>query len=387
MSRLRFKAIVYKEFIHIKRDKPSLAIAFMMPLMLLFLFGYAVTTDVENIDLVVYDQSRSQASLELIENFTQSGVFVFKEYAASMDEVERALDSGNSRTALVIPQNYHNDIYRIQGPEVQILVDGSDPMIARTAMNSALIIGQNMNIQMMGQSGGQSSASLVTITGGDGTSLRGRGISFQPRVWYNPEMKSLNFNIPALIGLILQNITVMLTAFTLVRERERGTLEQLIVTPIKPVELMAGKLVPYIVIAAIDVVVALGVNTLWFGVPVQGSFVLLILLSTIFLVAALGIGLLISTIAKTQLQAMQATIAFLLPSILLSGFMFPREAMPEIIQALGMLIPLTYFLEILRGIIVKGVGLSHLWQQALILSAFSAGIITIASIKFQKNMD
>lgn len=387
MSKLRFKAIVYKEFIHIKRDKPSLAIAFMMPLMLLFLFGYAVTTDVENIDLVVYDQSRSQASLELIENFTQSGVFIFKEYAASMDEVERALDSGNSRTALVIPPNYHNDIYRIQGPEVQILVDGSDPMIARTAMNSALIIGQNMNIQMMGQSGGQSSASLVTITGGDGTSLRGRGISFQPRVWYNPEMKSLNFNIPALIGLILQNITVMLTAFTLVRERERGTLEQLIVTPIKPVELMAGKLVPYIVIAAIDVVVALGVNTLWFGVPVQGSFVLLILLSTIFLVAALGIGLLISTIAKTQLQAMQATIAFLLPSILLSGFMFPREAMPEIIQALGMLIPLTYFLEILRGIIVKGVGLSHLWQQALILSAFSAGIITIASIKFQKNMD
>ncbi|NCC74085.1 MAG: ABC transporter permease [Sphingobacteriia bacterium] len=372
MSRLRFKAIVYKEFIHIKRDKPSLAIAFMMPLMLLFLFGYAVTTDVENIDLVVYDQSRSQASLELIENFTQSGVFIFKEYAASMDEVESALDSGNSRTALVIPPNYHNDIYRIQGPEVQILVDGSDPMIARTAMNSALIIGQNMNIQMIGQSGGQSS---------------GRGISFQPRVWYNPEMKSLNFNIPALIGLILQNITVMLTAFTLVRERERGTLEQLIVTPIKPVELMAGKLVPYIAIAAIDVVVALGVNTLWFGVPVQGSFVLLILLSTIFLVAALGIGLLISTIAKTQLQAMQATIAFLLPSILLSGFMFPREAMPEIIQALGMLIPLTYFLEILRGIIVKGVGLSHLWQQALILSIFSAGIITIASIKFQKNMD
>ncbi len=368
----RFKAIVYKEFIHIKRDKPSLAIAFMMPLMLLFLFGYAVTTDVENIDLVVYDQSKSQASLELIESFTQSGVFIFKEYAFSMLEVESALDSGNSRAALIIPPAYHKDIYRIQGPEVQVLVDGSDPMIARTAMNSALIIGQNKNIEILGNKG------LSGVS---------KGISFQPRVWYNPEMKSLNFNIPALIGLILQNITVMLTAFTLVRERERGTLEQLIVTPIQPIELMAGKLVPYILIAAIDVIIALGINTLWFGVPIQGSFLLLIILSTIFLVAALGIGLLISTIAKTQLQAMQATIAFLLPSILLSGFMFPREAMPEIIQALGLLIPLTYFLEILRGIIVKGVGLSHLWQQTLILTIFSAAIITIASIKFQKNMD
>lgn len=368
----RFKAIAYKEFIHIKRDRPSLIIAFMMPLMLLFLFGYAVSTDVENIDLVVYDQSRSQASLELVESFTQSGVFIFNEYASSMTDVENALDSGTSKTALIIPAEYHNDIYRLPGPEVQVLVDGSDPMIARTAMNSALIIGQNKNLEIISNKAGQSLS---------------RGISFQPRVWYNPEMKSINFNIPALIGLILQNITVMLTAFTLVRERERGTLEQLIVTPIRPVELMAGKLIPYIVIAAIDVVVALGVNALWFGVPIQGSFLLLIFLSTIFLVAALGIGLLISTIAKTQLQAMQATVAFLLPSVLLSGFMFPREAMPLIIQGLGLLMPLTYFLEILRGIIVKGIGLQVLWQQALILTVFSLAIIGIASSKFQKNMD
>lgn len=368
----RFKAIAYKEFIHIKRDKPSLIIAFMMPLMLLFLFGYAVSTDVENIDLVVYDQSRTQASLELVESFTQSGVFVFNEYASSMQDVENALDSGSSKTALIIPGEYHKDIHRIQGPEIQVLVDGSDPMIARTAMNYALIIGQNKNLE------------IISKKSGDGMS---RGISFQPRVWYNPEMKSINFNIPALIGLILQNITVMLTAFTLVRERERGTLEQLIVTPIRPIELMAGKLVPYIVIAAIDVVIAIGVNVLWFGVPVQGSFLLLIFLSTIFLVAALGIGLLISTIAKTQLQAMQATIAFLLPSVLLSGFMFPREAMPLIIQGFGFLMPLTYFLEILRGIIVKGIGLKELWSQALILTIFSASIITIASAKFKKNMD
>lgn len=368
----RFKAIAYKEFIHIKRDKPSLVIAFMMPLMLLFLFGYAVTTDVENIDLIVYDQSRTQASLELVESFTQSGVFIFNEYASSMIDVEDALDSGSSKTALVIPPNYHNDIHRIQGPEVQVLVDGSDPMIARTAMNYALIIGQNKNLEIISQK---------TVKG------MSKGISFQPRVWYNPEMKSINFNIPALIGLILQNITVMLTAFTLVRERERGTLEQLIVTPIRPIELMAGKLVPYIVIAAIDVVVAIGVNVFWFGVPVQGSFFLLIFLSTIFLVAALGIGLLISTICKTQLQAMQATVAFLLPSVLLSGFMFPREAMPFLIQGLGFFIPLTYFLEILRGIIVKGIGLKELWSQALILTVFSASIITIASMKFKKRMD
>lgn len=374
MSKSRLLAIVYKEFIHIKRDKPSLAIAFLMPIMMLFLFGYAVTTDVEDINMVVYDQSRTQESLDLVQSFSESGVFILKYYADSIDEVGSYLDSGKARTALAIPPDYHQKIYRSIGPEVQILVDGSDPMTARTAMNSALIIGQNKNIEMI--------AAKTANTGAGGS-----GLAFHPRVWYNPEMKSINFNIPALIGLILQNITIMLTAFTLVRERELGTLEQLIVTPIKPIELMAGKLFPYVVIAAVDVMVALMVNTFWFKVPIQGSLFLLIILSTIFLVAALGIGLFISTITRTQLQAMQATMAFLLPSILLSGFMFPREAMPIFVQYLGLLIPLTYFLDILRGIIVKGVGISDLWQQTLVLFVFSMSIIYIASIKFRKRLD
>ncbi|MFZ5943306.1 MAG: ABC transporter permease [Bacillota bacterium] len=372
MNRQRLKSVIYKEFIHIRRDPPSLAIAFMMPLMLLFLFGYAVTTDVEDINLLVWDQSQTSQSLELVESFTQSGVFVLKGYTYSQKGVRAGLDSGLAKAAIVIPPDFHKELFRNEAAPVQFLVDGSDPTVARTALNSGLIIAQNKGVELAGVNYGKN------ITG---------GINFQPRVWYNPEMKSINFNIPGLIGLILQNITVMLTAFTLVRERERGTLEQLIVTPVKPMELMIGKLVPYIIIAIIDVGLALLVNTFWFKVPIQGSLLLLLALSFVFLVAALGIGLFISTVASNQLQAMQATIAFLLPSVLLSGFMFPRDAMPVIIQFLGYLIPLTYFLEILRGIIVKGIGIKYLWMQTALLTVFGIFIISLASIRFRKKLD
>ncbi|MDK2823840.1 MAG: drug efflux transport system permease protein [Clostridia bacterium] len=374
MNKERLWSVIYKEFIHIRRDPPSLAIAFLMPIMLLFLFGYAVTTDVENINMIVWDQSQTSQSLELVESFSQSGVFTLREYTYSLQGVRNGLDSGNAKAALVIPPDYHRKLTGRKAASVQFLVDGSDPTVARTALNSGLIIVQNKGIELVGQR--------------FNTKLQNLGaIDFQPRVWYNPEMKSVNFNIPGLIGLILQNITVMLTAFTLVRERERGTLEQLIVTPVKPTELMIGKLVPYILIAVIDVSLALIVNTFWFKVSIQGSLILLLTLSIIFLVAALGIGLFISTVASNQLQAMQATIAFLLPSVLLSGFMFPRDAMPVIIQWLGYLIPLTYFLEILRGIIVKGVGIEYLWFQTTLLAIFGIFIISLASLRFRKKLD
>lgn len=374
MNKTRLRSVVYKEFIHIRRDPPSLGIAFMMPLLLLFLFGYAVTTDIEDINMVVWDQSQTPQSSELIESFSQSGIFVLKKYTDSLKGVRQALDGGIVKTALIIPPDFHRNVFRKSPPSVQFLVDGSDPMVARTALNSGLIIAQNQSLELVVDKIGKKPLGLS-------------GIDFHPRVWYNPEMKSVNFNIPGLIGLILQNITVMLTAFTLVREREKGTLEQLIVTPIKPMELMIGKLVPYIVIAIIDVSLALIINTFWFKVPIQGSLLLLLLLSTIFLVAALGIGLFISTIASNQLQAMQVTMAFILPSVLLSGFMFPREAMPKIIQLIGYFIPLTYFLEILRGIIVKGIGIKYLWTQTLLLGVFGVFIISLAAIRFRKKLD
>jgi ABC-2 type transport system permease protein len=212
-------------------------------------------------------------------------------------------------------------------------------------------------------------------------------ISLSSRVWYNPDMDSIKFNIPGLVGVILQNITVLLTAFALVRERERGTLEQLIITPIRPAELIMGKLVPYIFIGLFDVLLVIALAVFLFSVPIKGSFLLLMVLSVVFLWTALGFGLLISTIAKNQLQAMQASVALILPSILLSGFMFPRESMPGVIYAIGNFIPITYFLRILRGIILKGIGLEFLLQEVVWLTVMSAGIFIISVKRFRKKLD
>ena len=212
-------------------------------------------------------------------------------------------------------------------------------------------------------------------------------ISLSSRVWYNPNMESIKFNIPGLVGVILQNITVLLTAFALVRERERGTLEQLIITPIRPAELIIGKLIPYIFIGLFDVLLVIALAVFLFSVPIKGSFLLLMVLSIIFLWTALGFGLLISTVAKNQLQAMQASVALILPSILLSGFMFPRESMPDVIYFIGNIFPITYFLKILRGIILKGIGVEFLLQEVIWLTVMSAGIFILSVLRFRKRLD
>jgi len=212
-------------------------------------------------------------------------------------------------------------------------------------------------------------------------------LNIETRVWYNPDMKSLNFNIPALIGLILQNVIAMLTSFAIVREKERGTMEQLIVTPIRSLELLLGKLLPFVFIGFVSLTLILATGIFWFGVVPIGSIPLLVLLSTIFLFTILAIGLLISSVAKTQLQAMQMTFILILPSILLSGFIFPRETMPKLLVIMGGLLPLTYFLEIVRGIFLKGVGIEYLWQDTLTLCAFAIILLAIAAKKFKKNLD
>lgn len=215
----------------------------------------------------------------------------------------------------------------------------------------------------------------------------GTPLNIETRVWYNPDMKSLIFNIPALIGLILQNVIAMLTSFSIVREKERGTMEQLVVTPIRSLELLMGKLLPFVFIGFVSLSLILATGIFWFGVVPIGSIPLLVLLSTIFLFTILAIGLLISSVAKTQLQAMQMTFILILPSILLSGFVFPRETMPRLLQLLGGLLPLTYFLEIVRGIFLKGVGIQYLWQDTLTLCAFAIILLAIAAKKFKKNLD
>ena len=377
MNPRRIGAIIRKEFIQVKRDKASLGIIIVMPLMMMFLFGYAVKTNVDHISVAILDQDKSVASRELINAFRESTYFDFNYYVYSQEEISDLIDGSKVKAGFVIPANYARDLKRNRSPQVQFVVDGSDPTVARTAMNTARILAQQRAMDMRVRYLEQRGVSLDNVP----------GIDFRPQVWFNPELDSIKFNIPGLIGLIMQNVTVLLTAFSLVRERERGTLEQLIVTPIRPSELIIGKLIPYVAIGFIDLLMVIAVGVFWFKVPVKGSMFSLIMQSLVFLFVALGLGMLISTIAKTQLQAMQMTVLLILPSVILSGFIFPREAMPLPIRLLGSLIPLTYFLDILRGVILKGIGLEYLWKDIAILLIFGIGTLTIASMRFKKNLD
>lgn len=368
----RLLTITKKEIIHIKRDRASLGIAIVLPILMLILFGFAVNTDVNNVDLVVCDESKTVESRELIDSFVNSYYFRLYGMVGSSKQAEKYIDDSRCKVALIIPPDYSKELRKSSGTEVQILVDGSDPTIARTAVSYSLLIGNNYSNKI--------NMKQVNIS-------KNKGINFKPLVLYNPTLESSRFNVPGVIGLILQNITVILTAFAMVREKERGTIEQLIMTPVTSFELIAGKLIPYIVIGFVDMIISLVLGRLMFGVDIKGSVLLLLLLGTLFLVCSLAIGMLISTVAKTQLQAMQASIALILPSVLLSGFMFPREAMPKVIYFISSLLPLTYFLEILRGIMLKGIGASYLAVPIISLSVLTILILSVTMIKFSKTLD
>ncbi|MGE5703607.1 MAG: ABC transporter permease [Clostridia bacterium] len=372
----RFRSIVKKEAIQIKRDKPSLAIALVMPIMLLFLFGYAVNTDVEHIATAVWDQNHSEASRELAQSFTNTEIFSIQSYVSSYAEMEQQIDDGTIDVGLVIPADYAKKRDSNEPVAVQLLVNGSDPNIARTALSNAQLIIQNQAITLQESNLQKQGLGKLELP-----------VAVESRVLFNPNMESVVFNIPGLIGLIMQNVTMILTAFSLVREKERGTMEQLIVTPIRPLELMLGKITPYVGVGLFSFCIVLLLGTYWFGVPVKGSISLLVALSLLFLITTLVLGIFISTVAKTQLQAMQMAFAFILPSVLLSGFMFPRDSMPLVIQWLGGLVPLTYFLEILRGIFLKGVDLTALWRDTLGMTIFCVLMIIIAMLRFRKKIE
>lgn len=377
MNIQRILAIVKKEIIQIKRDPPSLVMAFVMPIFMLLIFGYAVTTDVDHIKTAVFDQSKSQQSRLLIQAFRNTDFFDTDIYVDNYREMTRLIDSGKAKAGIIVPPDYAKKLNRGETSRVQLIVDGSDPLVARTALSTAQVVAQVKSFEIKVKS---------LKKAGQGVNLT-PSLDLRYRVWYNPNMESIRFNIPGLIGLIMQNITMLLTAFAMVRERERGTLEQLIITPVKPAELIIGKLIPYIAIGFLDVLIILGFGVYWFDVPVKGSILLLLALAFLFLMAALGFGMFVSTVAKTQLQAMQISVIIILPSVLLSGFMFPRESMPKIIQAIGYVLPLTYFIQILRGIILKGIGLTYLWKDVAMLSVFAVGILTLAVIRMKKRLD
>lgn len=375
-SPARYWSVVKKEIIQVKRDRPSLAIALAMPLMMLFLFGYAVNTDVSDIKTAVWDQSPSAYSRELVSQLENTRVFQVTAHAGSYREIEAMLDDGSASVALVIPPDYARKRDRGEMAEVQMLIDGSDPNIARTASSNAQLIVQNNAITIQEERMQK-----------QGLGPMEPAVELDTRVLFNPNMESIVFNIPGLIGLIMQNVTMILTAFSLVREKERGTMEQLIVTPIRPLELLLGKITPYVFIGFFSFCLVLLLGTAWFGVPVKGSAALLVSLSVLFLVTTLTLGIFISTVARTQLQAIQIAFAFILPSVLLSGFMFPRETMPVVIQWLGGIVPLTYFLEILRGIFLKGVGLEALWKDMIGMVVFFLLMISVAILRFRKKIE
>lgn len=374
---LRILAIMRKEFIHIRRDPRTLAIVLILPIFQLVVFGYAVTSDIKHLPMAVFDQDRSAASRALADAYRASSYFDLDFYVQTDQALAYLIDSGQARVGLTIPPGYADRLARRARAEVSMAIDGSDPTVANTALASAAAIGQ--------AHGATIAESLLRRGGVTLSALP--GVDVQTRVWYNPNMISANYMVPALIGLILQTLTALLTAVAIVREREQGTLEGLIVTPIRAPELMLGKIAPYVLVAFMAMLEILVVGTLWFKVPINGSVVLLVALAALFLLSALGIGLLISTAAHTQQEAMMLAFFTILPSVFLSGFMFPISAMPKILQWLSKVVPLTYFLVIDRGIVLKGNSLDILLPQVVALAFFGVAILTLAVARFRKRLE
>jgi len=363
-----------KEFIHIKRDVPSLIIALLMPVIFTLLFGYAVNTDVETVDMVILDMDKSYQSHELIDKFEATRYFKPTQYLKNTGEIRASIMNNVAEVALVIPAGFGEKLVNGEKATTQLIINGVDPTIARTALQSSVMLSRSYVFELIESKGFNLSENMELL-------------DVRTKVWFNPDLESSKFIVPALIGLVMQNITVILTAFSLVREKEHGTIELLIVTPIKSVELIVGKMAPYVIIGTIDFLIALFLGTWWFEVPVQGSLSLLIVLGVLFVMCALAIGMLISTIATNQAQAMQMALLFLLPSVILSGFMFPREAMPLPIFMAGFALPVTYFMNILRDIILKGADFSYLVSDTIALGILTLVLLTIASLQFKKRLD
>lgn len=375
---LRTYMIAWKESVQILRDVRSLAVVIVLPVLMLVLYGYAINLDVRHVPLAVYDQDLTRQSRDLIGAFTRSGRFDAVARLDSYQQVNRALDDGVARAALVIPRRFAADLARGRPVPVQLIVDGSDSTTASTAIGYAGAILQQqstgLSLEAVRRAG--------LATGGSVLPLDAR-----MRFWYNPELNSANFMVPGLIAVILMMLSALLTSMTVVRERERGTIESLIVSPVMPNELMLGKLAPYVIIAFADVILVIAAGRLLFRVPLVGSPALVLVCSAIFLTAALGIGLLVSTVSRNQQTAMTAAmLATQLPSMLLSGFLFPISAMPKIIQLITNIIPARHFLVIVRGIFLKGAGLSLVWQPALFLLTLGIVLLALCSVRFRKKL-
>ena len=368
---------MWKEVIELRQDPRIFGIIFIAPVVQLAVLGYAATTDVRNVPIVVVDADRSTDSQDLISRFTGSGIFELVDVVSDEQQVDRYLESGDAWMALSIPANYGKSVAAGRPATLQVVADGSDANSTNIALGYANNLLTGYAQEMFER----------RRTPGAATVAMGGSIEPRVRVWFNPTLESRYFMLPGIFALLLLVVTSNLSSMAIVREREIGTLEQLNVTPLGRLELIVGKLLPYGIIGLIDVLIVLVVIVFWFEVPLRGSFWLLFGMSVIYLLTTLGLGLFISTISHTQQQAMMtSTFFFLIPMMYLSGFIFPIENMPDVIQPITYLIPLRYFVVILRGIFLKGVGLETLWPQALALLGWGVAILTLAYMRSSKRL-
>lgn len=371
ISLLRVKVLIVKEIRQLFRDPKTKRIIFAAPIIQLMLFGYAVNTDVRNVPTVVVDQDRTAESRLLLETFTASGYFEIVESGQTPVAIERALDGGSAVVGIQIPPGFSEDLKAGRAATAQILIDGTNSNTATVAQGYAGRIVLDFAQEQLAKRG----------VAPDG------GIDLRARAWYNPDLSSQVYNVPGVVGLLLILMALLLTSLAVVRERELGTLEQLMVSPINPRELILGKTVPVLIICLVDLAIITTLAILWFGIPLRGPLAALVLASIPYILAGLGAGLFISTISKTQQEAFLTMFLFLLPGIILSGFMYPIDTMPEIFQYLTLLNPIRYFMEMVRGIFLKGQGVADLWTHYLVLTGMALVVVYGASKRFKKSLE
>ena len=369
---------IKKEFLQFKRDPKMFALILIAPVIQLIFLGYAATLDVKNINTAVLDFSRSAESREFIRKFSETEYFQIDKYVTGYDELENLIDNGEILLGLIIHPNFEKNIYRNEPAKVQAVFEGSDGNTAGIAAGYLQSIVRDYASEIILNTQARTGKKFAAIP----------SVDAETRVWYNPEMKTRNFMVPGIVGLLLMIITLILTSLAIVKEKEIGTMEQLIVTPIKPHQLIIGKLVPFTIVGMASVVIVLTAMKFIFGIGVRGSATFLFVSTFIYVLSLLGFGLFISTISKTQQQAMMLSIfVVMLPMIYLSGFAFPIENMPKIIQYVTYIIPLRYFITIIRGIILKGIGFAELWDELLILFMMGISILYLSSLRFKKRLE
>jgi len=372
----RLLSIIRKEFIQIFRDPRTLGLILVMPIVQLFLLGYAATTDVKNIPIAVWDQSRTPESRALLDTFRAADYFRIDYEVRSEEDIQILIERGDVRAALIIPPDYSRRLLEADA-HVSMILDGSDATVGSTALATARLIGQSYAIKVLDkQASRQGIAAAVQPP-----------LEVHTQVWYNPDLVSAYFMIPGMIGMILYFITALLTATAIVRERERGTIEQLIVTPIRSWELVIGKVLPYVLLGFFDTMEVLLIGHFWFKVPIRSDISLIVATSGLLLLSSLGIGLFASTVANTQQEAFLTVMFTMLPSIFISGFFFPLDAMPKFLQLVSYIIPLRYFLVIIRTLLLKGVGAAAIQNEIIALAIFGVLIMGAASVRFRKRLD